>query len=124
MLELEAGFFLGHAAAFQDGGDDGDDAGEPVFEDVVGGAAFHAFDGGFLIEGDGEDDDGDVGAAGFGHGDGVEAIVAGEGIVGEDEVRREGVEGLSEGFASGDAVGFAGELHSAELSEDQLLVGL
>ena len=97
---------------------------QPLLEDVVGGAAFHALDGGFLVECDGEDDDGDVRAAGFGHGDGVEAIVAGEGIVGEDEVRREGVEGLSESFASGDAVGLTGKLHAVELSEDQLLVGL
>ena len=85
--------FLGflHGAA-----DGGREALEFVFQDVIGGAATEALDGGVFADGAGNQDEGGVGIL-FADGvQGLQAVAGGQRIIGEDEVEPVFVEGGDE----------------------------
>lgn len=62
------------------------EAREALFEHVIGGAGLERLDRRLLAQGAGDEDEGDLGAALPGTGEGREAIVGRQGVVGEDKV--------------------------------------
>ena len=120
-----AGFGHGQAAAgalfgfAQLAGDGGGQAGEAVFDDKIVRAAAQGGGGLLFADGAGDDDEGQVLAAGAQELEGGRDVELREGIVGQHQVPRAGGQRVAEGGAGGDALDLgsvAGQLEVAMMS--------
>jgi len=91
---------------------------DPVKETTP--AALHALDGGFFVQGVGEDDERNVRCLPFENFECVECVKADQVIIRDDEVGLETLQRADEGVAVADAKEFAGELSAVQLVLKQL----
>ena len=108
--------------AFEQGGYRGHDVRQTILQHVVDGAAFHAFDGGFLAERVGEHDDRRVRTPGLGQFEDLQPVEGAQEIIGDDEVGAKFVECAGILIAGRHAARFAREVGALQLLQQQLLV--
>jgi hypothetical protein len=100
--------------------DGGKESFEVSFEDVVVGAGAHGVDGGDLVDGSGDDDEGEIVAGGLEDAESFACAEAGEGVVGDDEVPGARVgESAVELLGGVDAAGFNSETDAGEVPLEQ-----
>jgi hypothetical protein len=122
VFALEPGLFAGDVLAFEQRGDRGHDVRQTVLQHVVDGAAFHAFDGGFLAERVGEHDDRRLRTPGLGQFEDLQPVEVAQKIVGDDEVGAKFVERADILVAGRHTARFAREVGALQLLQQQLLV--